>query len=165
MEGIDNWDIANSSKGLTKYLFPNENFLIQYSYVEGDYHYYDNCNSLDRLETVIAVIKYESDIYLDAKKYCIDNFYLSQNNIKEYNGYFFTENLNLPKSYKNVEDGKNIKFPYYMNMFGYNDSQSVLVFIGLYCNEALYEKAALVHTDFGSFLKAFYSQYYDFDKH
>ena len=162
-EGLNNWGRADSSLSNTRYLFPDEEFLTLYPYIDGDYRYFDNCNYLNQLDKAFAFIEYDPEQYLEAKQYCLEYFDLSSDNQKEYKGHVFIETLNMANDYKNVENGKNIKYPYHMNLFGYNDSENRLFFIGLYCTESYYKDADLIRTDMGAFLEAFYSEYYDFN--
>ena len=160
--GLKQWNFTDSSTSLTKYLFPDEDFLSCFEYLDGDYHYFDNCKPWDHLEVAIAFTEYEDEVYLKAKQYCFDNMLLSEYNRIEYNGYVFVETLELPRDYKHLEDGKNTNYPYHMNMFAYNDSLNRLVFLGFYCSVEGEDKADIIKTDFGAFLETYYSEYYDF---
>lgn len=164
VSGLSNWEEATSSVSLTKYLFPSQDFLIQFTYDKGVYEYFDSCNHLKPLETVFAVTEYEEEIYLKAKRYCLGEMYLSQSHVFEYNGYVFIENLKLPEAYGNLENGENNRFPHFSIFFGYNDSLNELFFFGLYGGEDLYKDKELSDSDVGEFLEIFYSEYYDFDR-
>ena len=89
--------------------------------------------------------------------------YLSSENIREYNGYVFVENLALAKGHGFLKDGRNTKFPSWFTMMGYNDSLCKLVFIGFCCSGVDDPQAAYAETDFGKFLDIFFSEYYDFN--
>ena len=161
-EGLDQWSIYDSNVEITQFLFPDESFLNSFEYCDGDYHYFDDCKSWNGLEVAIAFTEYEDDVYLEAKQYCIDNMLLSEYNRMEYNGYVFVENLQLAQDQNFLENGKNKRYPYRMNMFVYNDSLNRLVFLGFYCTGKVEEQADIIDTDFGAFLELFYSDYYDF---
>ena len=161
--GLDEFDTTTSSLSLTTYLIP-EDLLTKYAYTEGDYHYFDNAYLTEAfMEKAFLYLAYDESVYAEAKQYCLDTFKnLSAENVKEYNGYIFTENLERAIACEEMENGRNKEYPHTFVMFGYNDSLCRLVFIGFACGDDHNEKAALADTDFGTFLNEFYGEYYDF---
>lgn len=160
--GLDAFSSDASERGLTAYLLPTDGLIEKYAYVDGDYHYFDNLYVNEQaLETAFAYLEYEAATYEEAKQFCLNTMSLSAENTKEYNGYVFAENLALTEKNRS-EDGKDLRYPRYFIMFGYNDALNRLVFISLFCGDEHAEKAALADTDFGTFLKEFYGEYYDF---
>lgn len=161
--GLDSFSVDASERGITVCLLPAEDFMEKYAHGSGDYHYFDNCFMNEQaLETGFVYLEYEETVYAEAKQYCLDNMKLSAVNTKEYHGYIFAENEALTQELKS-EDGKDLNYPRYFSMFGYNDSLNRLVFISIFCGDDHAEKAALADSDFGAFLKEFYGEYYDFD--
>lgn len=172
IEGIDQYQPEISTVGLTSYLFPDDDFLKRYEYSDGAFFYYDEFLVVEK---TIAVLTYESDIYIQAKENCISREFISKNNVKEYKGFVFSENLRLPQAYNNLKyeygteeidlslnNAYNKEFPNRFNMIGYNDDLNTLIFIGFYCTDDRNEKVNLANTDFGAFLEAFFSEYYNF---
>ena len=171
VNGLENWRAEESNVGLNQHLFPNEQFITQFTYIDGNYHYNDDCKIFKpSVETSLVYLKYDSELYLEAKQYCLDNMNLSKNNIAEYNGYVFVENLSLPEEYECLQNGENLRYPAFFTMFGYHDSLETLVFIGFHSSATtsygreVYDKIELAKTDFGAFLTEFYLQYYDFNE-
>ena len=163
IEGIENFGEADSSVSLTKYLIPNEEFLDEYEYVYGDYYYLEEKPFVEEnLEIAIMILEYEQDVYEKAKQYCISKLYLSDENVREYAGFTFAENLDLPKAYNYLENGKNKEFPCFFNMFGYNDEKCTIVSIGFHCGDDWAEEAQNADADFSKFIETFYSEYYNF---
>ena len=165
--GLSNYHPMDSNFEITQQFFPTENsdFLDMFDYVWGDYHYYESPLTIIKspYAKAIAVLKYEQNVYWEAKQYCLDHMYLSSTNIKEYNGYMFSENLAFAKENDSLEDGENTDFPGWFTMMAYNDSLNTLVFIGFYCTYDDDPDAAYAETDFGKFLDIFFSEYYDFN--
>ena len=161
--GLDEFSAETSSTGLTKHLIPQD-LLTKYTYTEGDYHFFDNVYITEAyVEKVFLYLAYDESVYADAKQYCLDTFQnLSTENVKEYNGYVFAENLDRAIAYNEIVDSRNKAYPNTFVMFGYHDTLKHLVFIGFSCGDDHDESAALADTDFGAFLKEFYGEYYDF---
>lgn len=164
IHNIDEFSIYTSTVSLTAHLLPDEAFLDTYKYVDGNYHYYDNCKFVNSLELVLMELSYDAEIYEKAKNYCLELMYLSKENVKEYKDYVFMENLSYPEDYECLENGENKNFPHMFTMFAYNDTKHKLMFIGFNCSVELHEEVDDVATDWGEFLDKYYSEYYDFDK-
>ena len=169
ISGIDNFSTQISSLSLTSCLLPNETFFQDYPYTNGEFYYYAKMAfSSDDRQIVFMELDYSSEIYEQAKQYCLDNMYLSEENVKELNGYIFIENLSLPMSYEHLSNGVNTKFPYFFTMFVYNDSLQKMLFLGFHCDDYkaeksdTEEKADIASEDWGRFLKDFFGEYYDF---
>lgn len=164
IHSIEKFELSTSTVSLTQYLLPDEGFIDMFKYTDGNYHYYDNCKLANALELVLMELSYDAETYSKAKNYCLESMYLSDENVKEYNGYIFLENLELPQHLNRLENQKNVKFPYTFAMFSYNDSKQTLIFIGFYCGTGLHNEVDRDATDWGAFLDKYYSEYYDFDK-
>ena len=167
-EGLGEFSAATSSMGLTAYLLPNDSFLTQFDYIDGNYHYFDNdIHTAEALEKCMLWLKYDESQYNMAKEHCITQMALSEKNIKTCGDYVFIENLALTQNSETADSDMDSHFPYFFVMFGYNDTLNELFFIGYRCGKYVYNDidapmAELANTDFGVFLKNVYSEYYDF---
>lgn len=163
LEGIEEFDEGTSSFGLTAHLLPDKDFLSKFEYTDSMYHYYDNTinhiNKQPLVERIIMVLEYEDDVYEQAKMYCMDNMVLSENRVYEYNGYSFSETLDI------VNHDAESDFPQIFTMFSYNDEKHRLIFMGFACEITEVDNVNdLINQDFYSFLKEYFYEYYDFDK-
>ena len=72
--GIENYQREYCHVGLTYHLYPGEDFLTRYAYVNGDYHYY--CNGVwgDMYRIAFSVLEYTPEEYEAAKEYCFQQF-------------------------------------------------------------------------------------------
>ena len=85
VHGLNEYIYDASWNGLTQNLFPSTDFIQKYNYVDGDYHYYDNCNTNeDFLEKVLCVLEYEDNIYQKAKAFCVSEMDLNTESKIEY---------------------------------------------------------------------------------
>ena len=173
--GIDEYHYASSSVGLTRELLPYEKneeddeekyygFLTKYKYIDGDYRYTykDDGWLYHTRETVLIWLRYEPEVYEEAKAYMLETVPLSEKYRYEYNGYCFIANLRVdPLS---QEDGDYIEFPEPLLMVCYNDAKNILLFNGLYTTgkQAELRKEILDSSDWGAFLKEYYP-FYNFD--
>ena len=78
IHGIENFDQATCSVGLTKNLFPGEGFLESYDYLESDYYYFDACELVWGYAEAYAILTYDERIYPEAKAYCLERFALCE---------------------------------------------------------------------------------------
>lgn len=164
VEGLEEYSPALSSSGLTSYLFPSEDFLTQFAYVDGTFNYVDMLKYDDEcLEKAMAVLKYDEETYEQVKQYCLTSMDLSDSEIT-YGGYVFLENYQHAIAYDNFDGEKNNRFPYFFTMIGYNDSLKEMFFFGLECGENYHVAAQLIYSDCGAFLNEFYSEYYSFSE-
>ena len=97
-------------------------------------------------------IHYEQTEYEQAKEYCLKNMSLSDSSILEYNGYTFIQN---------TAENTNHGFPYWFQMFAYNDNTGTLVFLGIYLDGYSAEDAQEVRNHWGAFVEKYFSD--DFD--
>lgn len=163
VHGIDEYLYDDSWNGLTQNIFPCVDFIQKFSYVNGDYHYYDNFYTNEKfLEKVFCILEYNNDIYQDAKEFCMSKMNLNKENQIEYKDHIFYVNQGLYQADFEVDDKWILDFPYYFTMFGYSDVSNTLIFIGLYCADDYYESADKINTDFDSFWVDFYGDYYSF---
>lgn len=155
IHGLHNFNINDCNMGLTKNLLPNESFLVDYPYSNGDYHFYEN-----KLQPkTLMILQYDSDIYDGAKEHCLRSFVLIGGNCHEFGEYCFVENNTYWES-----NGKDSRYPEWFNMFGYNDETQTLFFLGYYVDRISDEDRILATTDFQGFLTKHFGEYYDFSQ-
>ncbi len=149
---------------LYKFLTP-KNFTDEFSYIDGDYYAYESAPlEFDRDTVAILYLQYEEEVYVQAKQYMLDNTDYNEEEYNEYNGYAFYENMALAKDHDHIdENGKNSFGVAWTNFICYNDSNKILIFLGI-CVTSPGEATAreLYKEDFGAFLKEYFS-WYDFD--
>lgn len=159
VSGLENFHPADSTFGLCQYLFPTEDFIERFAYLEGDYHYYFNGRLAGGYATAFAVLEYDPDNYLDAKEYCKQQFFLTDEHKYQVGNYLFQEHICY-----NAKNGAGkyvpaCQYPRIFNMFAYNDSEHTLLFIGFY-GDADDPFTHLALTDFPSFYEQNFGQYY-----
>ena len=163
-EGIDNFDKATCSVGLTANLFPSDDFLNRYPFQDSVYHYYDTEEPIWGYAKAFASLSYDPEIYEDAKAYCLTTFRLSEDQIFNYGDYYFTEQI----CYKSKDtSGKWIlesQFPRHFNLFGYNDESRTLFFLGYYNGDPESKEQTLAQNDLYAFVEEVYSEYYNFNE-
>lgn len=160
---------SNSGIDDPKYFLPSPTFIEDYSYIEGGYYWYkaDSKRGLFttnvRPEIAILYLKYDENIYFEAKSTMLTNIKPYNNVIYEYNNYIFYENSNEI----NITQGSR-NFPKDFTMACYNDTNYVLLFIG-------FESATLagpscidekyinnIEENWTSFIDQYYGKYYNF---
>ena len=153
IHGINNFNINDSSTGLNVKLLPNDNFLSDYKYIEGNYYFFDKEDWVWGFEKTIVYLSYSSEEYVAAKEYCLNNLDLSKTNEYKYAGYIFIENISMFTD----------TYPKQFNMFGFNDVECTLMFLGYFNGNPNDKTIQLAHTDWGTFLEMNFSEYYTFD--
>ncbi len=160
LTGIDSYNSANSSVGITRYLLPSETFLEDFPSVEQEYNYKaSNEFEPEISEQAIMLLKYDPAIYTEAKQFCIDNMDLSEQNRFECHGYRFIHNTRL-NDY-DTDDDPDFQYPSRFNMICINDEKHILIFLGFCDTES--EKVAKKKTNWESFLAEYFGEFYDFD--
>lgn len=165
-EGIENFDVNDSNISLNSCILPSDDFIENFDYTNGEY-YYNDVNEhwlyVANCEQSIVILNYKTDVYEQAKAYCLDTMELSETNQFDYNGYTFTENIGLAKAWDDLEDGVNTRYPHHFNMFAYNDEEQCLVFMGFYSSpDNKDDNIYLAQTDWEEFLRTYFYEYYDF---
>ena len=163
--GIENFRKEDSNLSLNQCLLPSEFFLKLYKYEEADYYYRDKYTPVVMVpscEQSFVRLRYDEENYQVAKEACLEEMRLSEQNIFEYNGFTFIENIALHYGSDVMKDGVNTKYPYYFNMFVYNDQTQELIFMGFYGGTLYQEESSIALTDWGAFLDKYYSDFYDF---
>ena len=161
-DGIENFSKYTCSVELTANLFPSDDFLQKYSYIQSDYHYIDTEDWVWGYAKAYARLVYEPEAYETAKQYCLDSFVLSEEHTYKNNQYSFSEHLCYKSKNEAGEWVLESDFPRHFNMFGYDDETCTLFFIGYYNGDPNSAERKLAQTDFYSFLSKVYGEYYSF---
>ena len=151
VSGIENFHPADCSLSLTANLFPDDNFLQEYSYIEGDYSYRYDGGILQSRAKAFALVRYAPDVYLKAKEFCLQQFSLCENHGFEIGAYTFFEHLCHTQPNSQGMQEAACKYPELFNMFAFNDSDCTLVFLGYYCDNENDETTMLAESDFHAF--------------
>ncbi len=163
-KGLDNYNPALSTKGITSNLFPCDDFIHKYKYLDGDFEYQEKANgSLDKTsEYAIAWFKYETDVYKQALEYSLVTLDINDENTKEYNGYTFVEFF---ESGRNTDNNPNIsswwRYPNMFFMMFYSEERGIIGFISYKAQnfKSDEEKSYSADKNFDLFLKTVYSCY------
>lgn len=152
------------------YFLPSNLFLQEYNYTEGSYIWRedDPFRGLFKInvrpEISFLGLKYEENIYYNAKQFMLKEIPPYLNKFYKYNNYIFYENSNF------IDLKGTRRFPECFTMACYNDENYTLIFIGLYsgtlagpsCLEEKYLND--IDNNFISFLDTYYGELYDFSK-
>lgn len=176
--GIENYSEHNqgSSNDITCFLLPDEMFftskkepdgafLNKFAYREGNFFWLTTGSVLNNTEMDRSLIflKYEENVYWEAKAYAFDNLILSEEPICEENGYKHflnkTPSILRDDSLHHLS-GKN--FPHDFLTFSYNDEQMILVFLGFSVCSKHYGEVESVADDWPAFLEKYYGEWYSF---
>ena len=158
--GIENYQREYCHVGLTYHLYPGEDFLNRYAYVNGDYHYY--CNGVwgDMYRIAFSVLEYTPEEYEAAKEYCFQQFTNTDEHRYQVGDYHFVEHLWQIKETETGEWEIFCDFPEMFNMFAYNDTNHTLLFLGYYETDCEPE-TQLALTDFEAFYEKHFAKYYE----
>lgn len=150
--GIENYKPADCSLSLTAHLFPSDNFLQDYNYLEGDYSYRYDGGITQHRATAIAMVRYEPDVYHQAKETCLKQFSLCDRHCFTIEEYYFAEHLCHTKETAQGTWEVSCKYPRKFNMFAFNDANYSLIFLGYYCSNENDEVTLLAESNFEAFL-------------
>ena len=165
VNGIDNFKNNEGNYELNVYLLPTDDFINRFDYTDIDYHYrehYESYVDFVGYEKSIVVIKYEEEIYEQAKQFCFEEMNLSETYTLKYNTNVFIENIELGLAQNRYSEDFVYTFPKRFNMLAYNDSLNCLIFLGFYCPDYTNEEAMLIIKNWGQFLNHHFSDVYDF---
>lgn len=162
--GLDNYNPALSTNGITSNLFPCDDFIQKYEYLDGDFEYQEKASGgLDLTsEFAIAWFKYKTDVYKQALEYSLATLDINNKNTKEYNGYTFVEYF---ESGNNTDKNPNIsswwRYPNMFFMIFYSEERGIIGFISYKAQnfKSDEEKSYSADKDFDVFLKKVYSNY------
>lgn len=160
-QGLEEFSADASDYGLCRGLIP-ENFIEKFSYVKGDFFiaFSEKAPFIATCERVLLYLKYTDDVYLDAKKYAMENLILSENCVAVFENYIFYNNITPVNFEQDHLDGS--RFPRSFVRFAYNDENNTLLFIGFDVSMELYDEVDSLANDWGAFLEKYYGEFYDF---
>lgn len=163
-EGIDSYNLATCSFGLTRYLFPSEDYLERFPYEDSIYHYLDTGDLAWGYAKAFASLRYDAAVYEDAKSYCMENFNLEESLRFACDDYRFMEHICYQS--KDAEGNRvpESRFPMQFNLFGFHDETHTLFFLGYYNGDASSEERALATENFSAFLESAYGEYFRFSE-
>ena len=138
---------------------PSATFLHDFSYVEGEYHYYEN--DPFRLQSHPAAVSflrltYEEETYKQAKAYTMEHIPAYGDQRYAYGAYIFYENARYVEAAS--LDKEQSRFPNWFTMVCYNDEKNVLIFMGFG------EGSKISIDDWKAFIDTYFSSYYDFSE-
>ena len=148
-----------------KNLLPSQTFITDYQYVYGAFNLYEEGVRIKYTlpATSILVLRYEYQVYSNAKAYMLENI-PAYNDIQYiYGDYIFYENANFVEGH---DIGKDVYlFPKWFTMACYNDTKQELVFIG-FCDDVGIDQKYYddPQGNWVSFIDTYYGEYYDFSE-
>ena len=172
IEYIKHSGIGNSSVEIDHpdYFIPSISFFEDYNYIEGGYYWgqddiFKFLISDDVLpEIAIIYLKYNENIYYNAKQFMVENMPVYNDEFYIYNNYNFYIHEKFINRFS--EDFPMPELPYWFNMAAYNDLNFTLVFIGFFDQYPRVEEK--YYSDFKSnfpeLLVTYYSKYFNFNK-
>ena len=140
-------------------LLPSSSFLGDYDYYDGDYYMYDHGFFEKKHSVSFLYLKYDEEIYLDAKGEMLEKIKPYNDKFYYYNNYVFYENSNF------IRFNGARSFPEWFTMACFNDGNCTLMFIGFYYAYFPDEISTTdIEENFGEFLEEYYGEHYDFSK-
>lgn len=144
------------------YFLPSLTFLQDYNYIEGDYFWRedDPLKLTGRPSISFLSLKYEEDVYFNAKQCMLENIKPYNDKFYTYDSYVFYENSN----FISLKAERN--FPQYFTMACYSDESYTLIFMGAYITTAHYnsklEYWENIENNWKSFIDEYYGECYNF---
>ena len=152
-----------------QFLLPSISFFQEYNYIDGSFYWREDdplrgtFTTDVRPEIALLYLKYEEDIYYEAKQEMLEKIKPYNDKFYLYNNYVFYENSNYIDVF-----GAN-SFPKSFTMACYNDENQTLIFIGLdsgtvagpSCLEEKYLED--IESNWEDFIRQYFGQHYDFD--
>ena len=144
---------------------PTTTFFGDYDYIEGKYAWRQD-DLLRELfqkdvhpEITFLYLRYEEEVYINAKQCMLENMEPYNELYYEYNDYIFYENSNF------IEQEGVRTFPEYFTMACYNDEECALIFIGFDAYTKSNKKYVnYLKNDFPMFIDTYYGVYHDFNQ-
>ena len=161
--GFENYQKQTCSVGLTANMFPCDDFLSKFQFINGNYHYRDYDEWKHGHAKTLTYVQYTPEVYEEAKAFCMDYWTFCEKHRYEYNGFIFAEQLCYETQVSDGEYQVTCRYPEILSMWCYNDDLYTLVFLGYYNGNPDNAERKLAETDFPQFLEKVYSEYYSFD--
>ena len=124
---IEYYDYICSFELTNDLIYSDAQFLEEFKYTNGDFYYKDEFWTCTK---ALLYLSYDNETYTNAKNAVLENTPLYENEVYEFNGYVFYENLAMPIHKGNIDNEQNIRKYQYFNMVGYNDKKQTLFFLG-----------------------------------
>lgn len=155
---------SHSSLDRAEYFLPSATFFEDYDYIEGKYAWRED-DPLRELfqkdvhpEITFLYLRYEEEVYINAKQCMLENIEPYNELYYEYNDYIFYENSNYIQTM-----GR--RFPEDFTMACYNDKKCTLIFIGFNAYTKSNKKYVdYLKNDFPMFIDTYYGEYHDFNQ-
>ena len=143
VHGLENFSENACSLGLNDGLLPGDRqFLSDYAYEAGDYHYW-YADTIRQIKAKTFVrLQYPESIYLQAKSAC-EAYYPFAAEAYRFEGFVFP----APASANRASGSPSLG----MQIFGYNDAACTLIFIGCY-GYAYNRLESTTESDFAGFV-------------
>ena len=151
-EGIENYATISNSYEVDKYLFPSENFISKFEYLEADYWHYQK---LIGYEKSFAYFVYSPEVYQTAMKFTREEMVFLSDISFEVNGYTFLQR-DSSVLYSDTEKYP-VEFPNWFWMMFYSEERNIIGFLGYYCQPARQEIRA--DEDFEGFIRYEFPDY------
>jgi len=166
-EGIESFRSTQGGLEVNVHILPSDDFFERFKSVDAKYYYkadYKSMLSIVGMERSVVVLQYDRDVYETAKVFCQQEMMLSDTNVFDYYDYTFIENIKLAVGQDRFDDGENLEFPYWSNMFAYNDNDCTLAFLGCYFPTEYRNDLSITQDNWGEYLEDTFSDLYEFRK-
>ena len=153
IEGLENFSSYDSTVETSKYLFPCDDFIDKFEYINGNY-YYDYWYYVTYCrEKSFAYFEYTPEIYQEVFTFTMDNMIFLENNKYEFNNYtFIQQDASVYYGEKNTPE-----FPYWFWMMFYSEERNIIGFLG-YCYAPTQQKIR-ADEDFEGFIRYEFPDY------
>lgn len=157
LDRIDNCRVHDSLEILRDLVYNDTLFLEEFDYTDGNFHFVSSTFGDNK---VLLYLAYDLETYVAAKEAMIENTNIDETMIYTFNGYVFYENLELPISHDNIENGHNTMPFRWFNLVGYNDEQQTVFFLGAYYGSS--KQKINTQEEFIDFIIDDFSEWYSF---
>ena len=167
---INETGLGYSSFELDKpeYFLPGNTFLEEFSYLNGEYFFYENsafcdiCGNEKMPNRVLIALEYDTASYYDAKEFVISNIPKYENYSYSYNNYYFYMN---GKFMERFSDDKLPEIPNWFTMVSYNDLNNMICFLGFHNSYPELPDKFLndLQNNWESFIDQYYGEFFNFN--
>lgn len=167
---INETGLGYSSFELDKpeYFLPGNTFLEDFSYLNGEYFFYENsafcdiCGNEKMPNRVLIALEYDTASYYDAKEFVISNIPKYENYSYSYNNYYFYMN---GKFMERFSDDKLPEIPNWFTMVSYNDLNNMICFLGFHNSYPELPDKFLndLQNNWESFIDQYYGEFFNFN--
>lgn len=150
-EGLEEYSSHNSSFETSTYLFPCEDFIDRFEYIDGDYYYDYWSNGGYSRDKSFAYFVYTPEVYQEAMDFTLDHMSFLDENTYEFNGYTFVQ-----QDVSEFVPSPRI-FPHWFWMMFYSEERGVIGFFGYY--SAIHLIEIRPDEDFEGFIRYEFPEY------